>query len=513
MAGGKLSPRQKMINLMYLVFIAMLAMNMSKQVLSAFGFMNEKLDASNAVAVKKIDATYANLATKASEQPDKFGTKNNQAEKIKIASADMYSYIESMKEELTKNVEDKTNYETMDVTDVGDTYFFKGDKNSKAGQAFLDRIGSFRSVYSNTLKGKEYTTLVTNVDTRFDTEDLKLEGVGTQPWLRNRYEGFPLITTVTNLTQMQADIKTSETEMLSTMIRGQLESDVSMTNYQPILIPENSATLEGTNFKGKIVLGRYDASLKPSKVIVNGKEITTFSGGGAILDFPAGKVGENQLVGEFIFMENGKAVTLDIKAAYAVVAKPNSAVISADKMNVVYRGVQNPITISMPGIPDNAIKANAPGLKKAKGLGRYMMSPGKGREVKINVTGILPDGQSVTSGQVFRIKDIPAPVAAVRGEYGMIKMPKSTLQKATISSLLPDFVFDLTIKISGFSVKVPGQPTVIVKGNKFDAAAIRVLNKARRGDVVIVFDIKQKLQGNSGYYLKNASPVNVEITN
>jgi len=95
----------------------------------------------------------------------------------------------------------------------------------------------------------------------------------------------------------------------------------------------------------------------------------------------------------------------------------------------------------------------------------------------------------------------------------MIKMPKSTLQKATISAMLPDFVFDLKIKTNGFSVKVPGQPTVIVKGNKFNAAAIRVLNKARRGDVVVIFQIKQKLVGNSGYYLKNASPVNVEITN
>ena len=142
-----------------------------------------------------------------------------------------------------------------------------------------------------------------------------------------------------------------------------------------------------------------------------------------------------------------------------------------------------------------------------------MMAPGKGREVKINVTAKLPDGTPISSSQMFRIKDIPAPVAAVRGEYGMIKMPKSTLQKATISSMLPDFVFDLTINTTGFSVKVPGQPTVIVRGNKFDAAAIRVLNKARRGDVVIIFDIKQKLKGNSGYYLKNASPVNVEITN
>ncbi len=512
MAGAKLSPRQKMINLMYLVFIAMLAMNMSKEVLSAFGFMNEKLVDSNTLAGKKIEATYSSLELKASEQPDKFGSKHTQAKKIQIASADMFSYIEGMKAELTKGVEDLTNYESMDGTDAGDSYFFKGDKNTEKGQEFIDKIGEFKSVFTTNLN-KEYKGLVETVEIRFDTSDQELVEEGTQPWLRNRYEGFPLISTITNLTQMQADIKTSETEMLTAMIQGQLESDVSMTNYQPILIPEATATLEGTNFKGRIVLGRYDANLKPHKVIVNGKEVTNFKGGAAILDFPAGKVGENDIVGEFIFMENGEPVTLKIKASYAVVAKPNSAVISADKMNVVYRGVLNPITVSMPGIPDNALKVNAPGLKKAKGLGKYTMSPGKGREVKINVTGILPGGQKVTSAQTFRIKDIPAPMAAVRGEFGMIKMPRSTLQKATISSVLPDFVFDLTINITGFSVKVPRQPTVIVRGKKFDAAAIRVLNKARRGDVVIIFDIKQKLQGNSGYYLKNASPVNIEITN
>lgn len=511
MAGGKLSPRQKMINLMYLVFIAMLAMNMSKQVLSAFGFMNEKIADSNTLASKKIEATYLSLEVKASEQPDKFGSKFKQAKEIQLASADMYSYIESMKTELTKEVEDVTNYESMDNTDTGDSYFFAGDKNSESGQEFVDKIGKFRSTFTKSL-GKEYKGLATNVDTRFDTSDQKL-AEGTQPWLRNRYEGFPLITTITNLTQMQADIKTSETEMLTAMIQGQLESDVSMSNYEPILIPDATATLEGTNFKGRIVLGRYDANLKPHKVVVNGKAVTNFEGGGAIIDFPAGKVGENEIVGEFVFMENGKAVTLPIKANYAVVAKPNSAVISADKMNVVYRGVQNPITVSMPGIPDNALKVNAPGLKKSKGLGKYLMSPGKGREVKINVVGTLPGGQKVTSAQTFRIKDIPAPMAAVRGEYGQIKMPKSTLQKATISSMLPDFVFDLKINTSGFSVKVPGQPTVIVKGNKFNAAAIRVLNKARRGDFVVIFDIKQKLQGNSGYYLKNAAAVMVEITN
>ena len=346
----------------------------------------------------------------------------------------------------------------------------------------------------------------------FDTSDQDVEG-GKQPWLKNRYEGFPLITTITNLTQMQADIKATENEMLTDMVQGQLESDVSMRNYTTILVPETPATLQGNNFKGKIVLGKYDASLEPHKVIVNGKEITNIEGGGAVLDFPAGNPGENEIKGEFVFKEGDSLVRLPIETSYAVVAKPNSAVISADKMNVVYRGVQNPITISMPGVPDNAVKANAPGLRKASGVGKYMMSPGKGREVKISVSAKLPDGTPVTSAQTFRIKDIPAPVASARGQYGVIKMPKSTLQKVTIGAMLPDFVFDLKLNTSGFSVKVPGSPTVKVKGTKFNAAAIRALGKARPGDMITIFDLKSSISGNSGYYLKKVAPLNVQITN
>ena len=509
MAGGKLSPRQKMINLMYLVFIAMLAMNMSKQVLSAFGFMNEKLADSNITATQKNGATYASLAQKASEQPDKYQALSKDAQKIQALSLDFSSHVEKMKEELTKDVEDKSNYESMDGTDQGDSYFFKGEGNTPEGDEFLNKLNTYRTEVSKVL-GTKYKSIAESVGKRFDTSDQKTEDE-TQPWLRNRYEGFPLITTVTNLSQIQADIKTTEAEMLSAMVQGQLESEVSMTNYTTILVPENSATLQGTNFKGKVVLGRYDASLKPSKVIINGKEITDIKDGGAVLDFPAGNVGENEIVGKFVFKENGEDVEIPIKSNYAVVAKPSSAVISADKMNVVYRGVQNPITISVPGVPDNAINASAPGLRKATGLGKYMMSPGKGKEVKINVTAKLPDGTPITSNSTFRIKDIPAPAATARGQYGRIKMPKTTIQKVTIGAALPDFVFDLNINISGFSVKVEGSPTVIVKGSKFNGAAIRALGKARKGDQVTIFDVKASLVGNSGYYLKAVSPLLIEI--
>lgn len=497
---------------MYLVFIAMLAMNMSKQVLSAFGFMNEKLVDSNTTEATRNAATYANLATKATEQPDKFAALNIDAQKIQALSLDFNSFIEKMKTGLTAEVVDKTNYESMDGTDKGDTYFFAGDKYSPNGQAFLDKLNNYRTQVSEIL-GEKYKSISESVNKRFDTSDQKVEG-GKQPWLRNRYEGFPLITTITNLSQMQADIKTTEAEMLSAMVQGQLESDVSMSNYTTILVPENSATLQGNNFKGRIVLGRYDASLKPSKVIVNGKEITNIENGGAVLDFPAGNVGENEVKGKFVFMENGEPVEIPINQTYAVVAKPNGAVISADKMNVVYRGVQNPITISMPGVPDNAIKASAAGMRKVKGIGKYMISPGKGREVNINVTGKLPTGESVTSNQKFRIKDIPAPMTAVRGsQWGTIKMPKTSLQKVRVGAILPDFVFDLKINVSGFSIKVPGRPTVKVNGTRLNAAAIRALGKARAGDMISIFDVKASLAGNSGYYLKKVGPLNITITN
>ena len=514
MAGGKLSPRQKMINLMYLIFIAMLAMNMSKEVLQAFGLMEEKLVEANQNATERNNRAYQDLEMKAIEQKDKYADEKEKADKIKELSASYFDYIENLKEQMKATVDDPKDYETMDKGTFLDDLFFKGDdgKYTEAGQEFLDRINNYRDGVVGLIKD-DFPKLAEDVQKRFSTAKVKdREGI-ERFWLDYNYKGFPLIASLTKFTQIQADVKTTETDVLSAMLQGQLTSDVSMSNYNAILIPKTPATLAGSNFQGKIVLGRYDATLKPTKVIVNGKEITNIKDGGAILDFPAGNVGENVIKGKFIFMENGKPVEIPIEQTYHVVAKPNDAVISADKMNVVYRGVPNPITVSVPGVADNAVKAIAPGLKKVKGVGKYIMNPGKGREVAIQVNATLPDGTPVSTRKIFRIKDIPAPVAAVRGEFGMIKMPKSTLQKATISSVLPDFVFDLKIKTTGFSVKVPGQPTVIVKGNKFNAAAIRVLNKARRGDVVVIFDLKQKLIGNSSYYLKNAQPVNVEITN
>ena len=138
MAGGTQSPRQKMINLMYLIFIAMLAMNMSKEVLQAFGLMDNKLVAANDAATTRNSRSYEDLAMKAIEQSEKYSDENAKAKKIQQVSDEYNAYLEGLKEEMKGTVDDPTDYETMDSGKFLDDKFFKGNDGvyHEAGQEF-----------------------------------------------------------------------------------------------------------------------------------------------------------------------------------------------------------------------------------------------------------------------------------------------------------------------------------------------------------------------------------------
>lgn len=505
-----MSARQKMINLMYLVFIAMLAMNMSKEVLSAFGFMNEKLVENNSSTLEKNALAYTNLATKASEQPDKFGPLKEKADKVKQYSATFYQYLAELKTKMTAEIEDKKDYEAMDKTDWLDAYFFNGDNFTAEGQEFLDKINSYRTSVSQTLGAD--SKFIPVLDKRFSTDPVKDGETGKEiPFLKARYEGFPMVASLTNFTQIQADIKNTESDIISDLLGGQLESEVSMSNYNGIVQLDKNAFYPGDKVTGSVVLGRYDPNLKPSRVKLNGKDYDNFKDGSVILDMRAGSVGDKDIKGTIFFMENGEEVPVPFKSSYSVISKPNSAVVSADKMNVVYRGLQNPLTISIPGIAANLVKASAPGLRQVRGSS-YMLSPRAGKEVTINVTGKLPDGTPIRTPKTFRIKDIPAAMGTVRGQFGTVRMPKSGLANTPIGAGLPDFLFDLDLRVTSFKVKVPGQLAIIVNGTRFNAAAKKALSKARRGDMINIFDIKAEIKNNS-YKLKKVLPVNIQLTN
>ena len=171
------------------------------------------------------------------------------------------------------------------------------------------------------------------------------------------------------------------------------------------------------------------------------------------------------------------------------------------------------MTISFAGVSDNNVSASAPGLSKGSGTGKYNMNPGSGREVTINVTGKLPDGTTVSDRATFRIKDIPKPTGTIAGQQDNVSLPRQNVEIATVGAILNDFDFELPIQVVSFKVKVPGQPSVSVNGNKMNDQAKNQLRKASRGDGVQIFDIKAQIIGNSAYKLPTVSPVFVEITN
>jgi gliding motility-associated protein GldM len=509
MAGVKVSARQKMINLMYLVFIAMLAMQMDKEVLSAFGFMYEKLETNNISTTEKNNRAYENLATKAAEQAAKFDKLNKQAKQIKSYSADFYAYLGDLKSKMTADLEDKTAYESMDKTEFLNSYFFIGDNYTEQGQEFLNKIGGYATNLITVIG--EDSKFTATIKERFDTSPVINSNTGaTVEWLKARYEGFPLIASLTNLTQIQADIKNSESEILNSLLGGKLEESLSLNNYKGIVALDKNAYFAGEKVTGKIVLGRYDATMVPDNVILNGQNYKNIESGQVIIDMPAGNIGNHDIKGKITFTQDGKPVEVPFESSYSVIPEPGDAVVSADKMNVVYRGLDNPISVSLPGVSDNNLSVSATGGSLSGNNGKYSIKPGAGGVATINVSAKLSSGKTVNSKATFRIKDIPAAMGSVRDQYGIVRMPKSGLANSPISAGLPDFEFDLNITVQGFKIKVPGELTIIVEGTTLSAAAKKVLDKAQRGDIINIYDIRATA---NGYNLKQVLPVSIELTN
>ena len=516
MAGGKLSARQKMINLMYLVFIAMLAMQMSKKVLSSFGRMNETLVDANVTTAKTNAAALSSLATLAGDQPEKYSKLNQLATQLSAKSKDFVSYMDGIKAKMLATNKDSKDYESMSNSNEVDELFFKDGKPSALGHEFEEKIVTYRDNVKNIL-GKDFDSeILAKIDKRFNTDPdvFGKKGKRKEPWLESHFEGFPLISSVTSVTKLQNDAETTENEVYSSLVKGQLTKTVSMRNYQAMVVFDKNAYYPGERLEGKIVLGRNDPSLKASKVVVNGAPVaeSDIQAGQVKLNRGAGNVGEHEIKGTFTFMEDGKPIDIPIEGGkYSVIPMPNQAIISADKMNVVYRGLDNPISVSMPGVSSNKIRVSATGLSP-NGKGTFIMRPPAAREVTINVSATLPNGKKVNTSKLFRIKNIPSPTGLVRGSAGYQKMSKSSLLKSSVKSVLQDFVFDLKMGVASFKVKVPGKPAITCRGGALSSEAKRAIGKAKRGDNIIFFDIKSVLLNNKSIKLKRTADCSVEIT-
>ena len=524
MAGGANSPRQRMINLMYLVFIAMMALNMGKEVLSAFGLMNEKLEAANERYISTNDAVFDELEQKEQEKPEEYAEALKKARQVRDMSNDYYTYLGALKEDIMsqagKTEAERKDFQVMDKSDKLDEKFFKTDGLKPAGQEFLDKIKGYRDGLIALLDSKEDEALINVIKQRFDTgvndkvKDREGNSVG---WVQYNYEGFPYIAAVTKFSQLQSDVRQTEQDFYKAILGEKMQGELSMKHYTTLLEQSRGAYYANQEFDGAIVLGRKDGATKPKKVelTLDGRPIPESQvevvEGKVKLKVNTGNVGDHKIEGKLIYEQKGEEIPVDVSQSFTTIPRPNEAVISADKMNVVYRGVVNPMTISMPGVPDNQVNASAPGLSRKSGP-NYIMKPNAGSaEVTIVVTGTF-DGQKFSSSKKFRIKDIPKPEGAILRTTGAVKLAKANILAGELSVAFNDFDFDLTTKVNSFRILVPGQPSVVVQGSRVSAsgAAAAAVNRAKKGDIIQISEIRYSVSGYSGTP-KPATPISIEV--
>ena len=526
MAGAKETPRQKLISLMYLVFITMLALNVSKEVLDGFGQMYEKISDANTRVDESNDNIFENIKVNAEEKGGKWIGHLRTAKEIKEESDAFYDRITEIMTQITEKQREKDpelkEYAQMDKGEALDVLFFK-EGSDQAASEFLDMINNYK-MHVIQVFGSQYPEYIEMVEARFDTGDengnIQNRDGMDEPWFNANFQGFPLVSSLAKFAMMQNDVRQTEHDVFATLMGKELKmsSNVNESNYISLLKTEKGAYYQGETFDGSVVLGRKGGAQNPNRVDLklDGRALTDkdydLIAGGIKLKVGAGSPGDHEISGNLIFLNDGVESKIPVKQSFAVISKPNSAVISADKMNVVYRGVENPMTISIPGIPDNKVRASAPGLKKVRGS-KYNMVPGKGREIKISASGTLPDGKKVSTVTKFRIKDIPAPQGTVRKQSGSVTIPKSSLEISSIGAVLEDFDFDITLKTVSFKFKVPGQPTISINGDRLDSRAKSALRRAKAGQSVQVFDIKVVNPKNPSYKFKKISPVICQLVN
>jgi len=501
MAGGKQTPRQKMINLMYLVFIAMMAMNVSVEVITAFGLMNEKFEKANKTSEEVNSVLLQGLEMRAQDDPTRYNEPYEKALAVQKLSSSFYNYLASLKVDATQGYEidqetGKLPYEQMVKGSGIDDGWFTGDGYSTKGNEIIAEFKKYRDNFKAIIgNDTKYKFLIDDIEDRMNTNDVKNNDGIDISFLTYHFRGFPAVASLAYLSALQSDVRELEHEAYNLFLGNSLKQAASMKNYQAFVITNKSVYFTGEPITGNVVLGRFDKSTVPTSVVINGGNVKT-TNGQVELKMTAGSVGEHKITGKFTFMEDGKAVVVDVlNSNYVVVPRPNSATIAADKMNVVYAGLDNPISVSFAGVPNDkvSVSSSVGGLTKV-GEGKYMIKPSAGREVTITASGKLPDGKVVTDKKVFRIKPIPQPQGIVRGEPSA-SGPVNNLEMVNVGVRMPDFDFDVNLSVTEFTVVFPRGSVRITGGTRLNDEAKRLAKSLKPGDVVKFINIKSKMSG------------------
>lgn len=445
---NRMSPRQKMINLMYVVLMAMLALNISSEVLNGFSIVEESLNRTTANSSKENEVLYGNFAEQMKKNPQKVKEWFEKATAVKRMSDSLYNFAQALKVQIVREADGKD----------GNIYNIKSKDNLEAashvmlapgtgqGKKLYDAINNFRERILKMVPDQHQRDII---ESNLTTKVPKNANTLGKNWQEYMFEDMPVAGAVTLLSKLQSDVRYAEGEVLHTLVANIDMKDIRVNKLSAFVIPESKTVISGDQFSAQIVMAAVDTTQQP-EIYVGGQRITN-----GLYRFTAGAVGEHQF-GGYITMHDGagNVIRRDFTQKYTVVAP--SATVSADLMNVLYAGYDNPISVSIPGVPLNAVSASMSGGSfRSIGMGKYIARPSAvGRDVTISVASNA-NGKSRQMGKfTFHVRKLPDPAAYM--QIGTDRFRGGGLAKASIMSApgikaaIDDGILDIQFKVVSF---------------------------------------------------------------
>tara|TARA_B110000438_G_scaffold150156_1_gene144382 strand:+ start:2300 stop:4024 length:1725 start_codon:yes stop_codon:yes gene_type:complete len=550
--AGKLDSRQKMINMMYLVFIAMLALNIGKEVLATLGVLNDDLESSITELEASSNASYQQIESNANTLDYKIAA--TMVVEMKKETNEFFNFIQVIKDSLIvgedgiknkylKQITDKESgeeitrvaYQEMDKSQVLDDYFFEGDFLTTKGEEYVAKFKNFPSSINKILdnivfqeeeskiartaldgsKGEDGVEIQYNFDSskqdlknRFFYSDQIVNSEGTtQDFLQYNYYGFPVIASLAKLTKVQSDIRYIENKVLNEILSSIQGKGLNFSTFQTLLETSKPVYYTTDVVDAAIVMGKKDEGFKPDKVelFLNGKPLTDseyfIENGKVVLKKRITSPGTYDLTGTLSKKnaDTQELVSIPVNQKLVIIREPNSAVVSADNMKVFYRGLRNPTSISIAGVAASTIVPSSTNAKFSKTKNGWAAQPtnAKAKEMRVSVSGVLNGKRKNFDGGTFRILPPPPGKGSVSGMNKVIQtggsISKTLLTNGIVTGTKPkDFLYDYTIIVTGFDIKVGNSPAKTVKGNKArsNPKAALDIKSAGKGTAVVISNIK-----------------------
>lgn len=460
----KISPRQKMINLMYIVLMAMLALNISTEVLNGFSVVEESLNRTTGNSSKENEAIFGELDQMMRKNPQKVKQWFVMASTVREMSDSLYNYAQSLKVAIVREADgekgDPLNIEGKDNIEAA-SYIMLNPANGQ-GHKLYEAINNYRArILQFVTDPRQKKLIESNLSTAVPKHSMG------KNWEEYMFENMPVAAAVTLLSKLQSDVRYAEGEVLHTLVANVGLKDIRVNKLQAFVVPSQTRLYPGETMTAQMFMGAVDSTQQP-QVFVNGQLIK-----GNQITVKAGAPGKHTLSGYILIKDlTGNVLRRNFSQDYWVTGGPQPkeyispqgmqkvppfdgmATIAADLMNVLYAGFDNPITISIPNTSQSDVQATmSGGSLVSRGSGHFIARPSVvGQPVTISVSA---KGRKIGEYQ-FRVRKLPDPSPYIA--MGADRFKSGTLSKAALMSAsgiqaaIDDGLLDIPFNVTSFRV-------------------------------------------------------------